>query len=206
VNTPPEKDTADREFHVPVGHRNRDLDREQPKQGRELDHGIERDRRGILERIANGVANHRRGVQFRPLLAEVHFDDLLCIIPGPARIGHEDGLEQAEECDPDQVANEEIGIEKWQREREAEDDDEDVPHAFLRVNGADAHDLLAVLFRRGRCVELHVLLDVDHGAIGTSDHRLTRGSGKPIDHGTAHDQPQDNLGLHNAQLGNHPAE
>ena len=39
----------------------------------------------------------------------------------PVGIGHEDGLEEAEERDADQVADEEVRIEERQRQREAED-------------------------------------------------------------------------------------
>jgi hypothetical protein len=42
------------------------------------------------------------------LLAHVDFDDLLGVVPGTAGVGHEDGLEQAEERDADQVADEEV--------------------------------------------------------------------------------------------------
>jgi len=87
--------------------------------------------------------------------------------PGAAGVGHEDGLEEAEEGDADEVADEEVGVEERQRERHAEDDDEDVPHALLGVDGADADDLLRVLLGGGLGIELHVLLDVDHGAVGT---------------------------------------
>ena len=52
-------------------------------------------------------------------------------------VRHEDGLEQAEERHRDQVGDEEIRIEEGQGERQAEDHDEDVDHALLRIESAD---------------------------------------------------------------------
>jgi hypothetical protein len=111
---------------------------------------------------------------------------------------------KSEERDADQVADEEVRIEERQGEREAEHHDEDVPHALLRVLGADAHHFLAVLVRRRRGVELHVLLDVHHRAIGAGHDRLAGRAGEPVDHRAAHDQAQDDLGLHDAQRARPP--
>ena len=52
-------------------------------------------------------------------------------------------------------------------------------------------------------VELHVLLDVDHRAIGAGDDRLAGSAGEPVDHRAAHDQAEDDFGLHDAELGHH---
>ena len=72
------------------------------------------------------------------LLAQVGLDDLLGVVPRAAGVGHEDGLEQAEEGDADQVADEEVGVEERQGQGEAEDHDEDVDHAVLGVLRADS--------------------------------------------------------------------
>src|SRR5581483_5177951 len=98
-----------------------------------------------------------------------------------------------------EIADEEVRIEERQREGEAEDHDEDVPHAFLRVFGADADDFLAVLVGRGGGIEVHIVLDVNHGAIGAGYDRLGRSAGEPIDDAAAHDQPEDHFRLHDAQ-------
>src|SRR5207249_2454059 len=125
-------------------HSDRDFDGEQAEERREFDDRVHRYRGSIFEWIANSITDYRRGMQVSAFLAKVHFHDFLGIVPSAAGIGHENRLEQAEEGDADQIANKEIGIEKRQRQRKAENHDEDVPHAFLRVLGADAHDLLAV--------------------------------------------------------------
>ena len=44
-----------------------------------------------------------------------------------------------------EVTDEEIRIEERERQRKAEDHDEDVDHPFLGVNRADLHHFLAVL-------------------------------------------------------------
>ena len=70
--------------------------------------GIHRHRAGVLERIAHGVADDGRGVQLGALLFQIHFDDFLGVVPRAAGVGHEDGLEQAEERDAHEIADEEI--------------------------------------------------------------------------------------------------
>ena len=85
-----------------------------------------------------------------PFFLSSVFDDLLGVVPGAARVGHEDGLEEAEERDRDQVADEEERLEEGERQSREEDGQEDVEHAFLRVLGADLHHLLAILDGRLR--------------------------------------------------------
>ena len=48
-------------------------------------------------------------MEIRSLLAHVHFDDLLSVVPA-ARVGREDGPNKPEERDADQVADEEVGL------------------------------------------------------------------------------------------------
>ena len=78
------------------------------------------------------------------LLLQLDLDELLGVVPGAAGVGHEDGLEQAEERDRDQVADEEVRLEAGEGQRGEEDGQEDVEHALLRVLRADLDDLLAV--------------------------------------------------------------
>src|SRR5438034_3637945 len=72
------------------------LNSQQPEQRGELDDRIERDRRRILEWIANGVADHSGGMQRSTLLFELYLDDFLCVVPGAASICHENRLEETE--------------------------------------------------------------------------------------------------------------
>ena len=106
----------------------------------------------------------------------------------------------------DKVANEEIRVEERQRQCHAEDDDEDVPHALLRIDGADADDFLAVLFRGRLGVEFYVLLDINHRAIRAGDDRLGGRAGEPVNHRAAHEEAEDDFRLHEAQMADHVAE
>ena len=176
---------------------------EQAKERGELDHGIERHRTGVFERVTNRVAHDRGGMKRRSFHFQIHLHDFLGVVPGATGIGHENCLEQAEERDGDEIADEKVGVEKCQRKREAENHNEDVPHAFLGVHCANADDFFAVGFRGSGGIQLHVVLNVNHGAIGPGDHRLGAGPGKPIDHRAPHEQAQNNLRLHDAQGFNH---
>ena len=46
-----------------------------------------------------------------------------------------------------------------------------------------------------------MLLDVDDGAVGAGDDRLAGGAGEPVDHRAAHDEAEDDLGLHDGEGG-----
>ena len=52
-----------------------------------------------------------------PFCLQLDLDDLLGVVPGAAGVGHEDGLEQAEERDRDQVADEEVRLEEGEGQR-----------------------------------------------------------------------------------------
>src|SRR5450432_1828231 len=174
---------------------------EQAEERRELDDRVHGDRRRVLEGIAHGVAHDARGVQRRALLLEVDLDELLGVVPGAARVGHEDGLEETEEGDRDQVADEEERLEAREGERAEEDGEKDVEHALLRALRADLDDLLAVgdagLLR---AVELDVPLDELDGAVGARAHGLRRGAREPVDDGAAHDEPQEEGRVQDRQL------
>ena len=170
-----------------------ELDGEQAEQGGELDDRVHRHRRGVLERVADGVADHGGGVQRRALLLEVDLDHLLGVVPGAAGVGHEDRLVEAEERDRDQVADEEERLEAGERQRREEHRQEDVEHALLRVLGADLDHPLAS--RRPRpswpsASRRMLLLDELDGAVGAGGDRLGGGAGEPVDDGAAHDQAE----------------
>src|SRR3989442_3267674 len=63
------------------GQRDRQLDREQAKQRREFDDRVHRDRRRILEWVANGVADDGGVVQRRAFLLQLGLHDLLGVVP-----------------------------------------------------------------------------------------------------------------------------
>ena len=178
-----------------VLHRNRDLNGEKAEERRELDDGIERDRAGVLERIANGVANNACRVKVSALRAHVNFDDLLRVVPCATCVGHEERLIEAEERHRDEVTNEEERIKERQTQREEEDHHEDVDHALLRVNGANLDDFLRVLNAGFRLGEIDVLLDKDHRAVCTRDNRLRGCTSEPVDHSAADEQTEQNRGF-----------
>ena len=93
------------------------FDGQQSEQRRELDDRVQGDRRGVLERIADRVADHRGLMQCGALGLQLDLHDLLRVVPGAAGIGHEDGLVQAEEGDRDQIADKEVGFDERERER-----------------------------------------------------------------------------------------
>ena len=128
-------------------------------------------------------------------LLQIDFDDLLGVIPATAGIGHEDSLEETEEGDPDEVADEEVGIDEGQGQGHEEDDDEDVDHPLLGVNGTDLDDFLTVFYRCFRLVEIDIFLNVNDGPVGARYNGLDRGAGEPVDHAAAHEEAEDNFRL-----------
>ena len=201
-----EEDHGHAEFQAGVLHRYGDLHGEQAEERRELDHRIQGDRRGILERVAHGVADDRRLVQRGVLLLQVHLDDLLGVIPAAAGIGHENRLEEAEEGDGDEITDEEVGVEEGEPQGHEEDHDEDVDHPLLGIDRTDLDDLLAVLDGGFILVQFDMILDVDDRLIGTRHDGLDGGAGEPVDHAAAHEQAQDDLRLDEAQFRDHVSE
>ena len=62
----------------------------------QFDEDVQRRAAGVLERVADGVANHCSLVVLRTFAAEVAFlDILLGIVPSTARVGHENGQDEA---------------------------------------------------------------------------------------------------------------
>ena len=183
------------------GELHRQLHGQQAEQRGELDDRVEGHRRGVLEGIADRVADDRGVVQRRALLLQLDLDDLLGVVPSGAGVGHEDGLVKAEDGDGDEVADEEEGLDEGEGQGGEEHRDEDVQHALLRVLRADLHDLLAVRDRS----PLHpfqpdVGLDELHGAVGAGGHRLGGSAGEPVDHGPAGDQAEDERGVEEREL------
>src|ERR1700722_17854457 len=169
----------------------RELDGQETEEGRELDDRVHRDAAGVLEWIANRVADDARVVQRRALLLQLDLDDLLGVVPGAAGVRHEQGLEEAEERDRDQVPDEEERVEERERQGAEEDDQEDVEHSLLRVRRADLDDLLAVGDRRlGRSVQLDVRLDVLDRAVRAGAHGLRAGAREPVDDRAAGDEAE----------------
>jgi hypothetical protein len=75
----------------------------------DLDQRVDGRARGVLVRIADGVAGHRRLVGVGTLAAEVAFlDVLLGVVPGAAAGAHRDRDEQARDDRADQQAAERL--------------------------------------------------------------------------------------------------
>ncbi len=76
-------------------------------------------------------------------------------------------------------------------QRSEEHREKDVEHAFLRILGANLHDLLAVGHRGFlHPFELDVGLDEFDRAIGARGHGLCRCAGEPVNHRAAGDQAE----------------
>src|SRR5580704_1411971 len=115
---------------------NGEFDGQKAEQRRELDDWVERDGAGVLKRIADRVANDSGVVEWRALLFQLDFDDLLGVIPCATGVGHEDGLIEAEDRDREEITDKEERLDEGEGQRREEDGDEDVKHALLRVLGA----------------------------------------------------------------------
>ena len=177
------------------------LDRQQTKERGELDHRIHGHRRSVLERIADGIADDRGVMQGRAFLFQFNFDDLLCVVPGAAGVGHENRLIQAEQRDRDQVADEEELVEEGEPEGGEEDRQEDVEHPRLGVLGADLDHLLAVggAGLLGR-LQVDVRLDELDGPVRPGGDRLGARPGEPVDHRPAGDQAEQERRVQDRQV------
>ena len=109
-------------FALGCGQLHGEFDGEEAEERRELDDRVEGDGGGVLEGIADGVADDCGVVERRAFLLQFDFDDFLGVVPGAAGVGHEDGLVEAEDGDGEQVADEEEGLDEgegqaWRRRR-----------------------------------------------------------------------------------------
>src|ERR1700731_3516766 len=124
-------------------------------------------------------------------LLQFHFHNLFGVVPGPAGIGHKDGLVEAEDGDGNQVADEEVWLQEGKSERGEEHSQKDVKHSFLRVLGADLHYLLAVLDGGLlHAFQADILLDELHCPVSAGGDGLHGCAGKPVDDGATCNQTQ----------------
>src|SRR5437667_8284493 len=168
-----------------------ELDGEQAEERRELDDWIECDGRGVLERIADGVANDSSVVERGALLFELDLNDLLGVVPGAAGVGHENGLIQAKNGDGEKVADKKEGLDESEGQRGKKYRDENVQHAFLRVLRANLDDFLAVCDAGGSgSFELDVGFDEFNSAVSARSYGLRGSAGEPVNHGATGDQAE----------------
>ena len=188
--------------HPLGGQADGEFDGEQAEEGRELDNGVERHRRGVLEGVPDGVADDRGVVQGRALHVQVDLDDLLRVVPRAPGVGHVDRLIQAEDRDRHQVADEQEGLDEGQGQRDEEDRQEDGEHPLLGVLGADLDHPAGVLHRGPLRpgVQVDGLLDEGHRPVGARGDRLDGGPGEPEDDGAPGDQAQEEGGVHEGQV------
>ena len=165
--------------------------RKQAEQRREFDNRIHRNRRGVLEGIADGIANDGRRMQRRAFFLQLDFNDFLSIIPSSAAVCHENRLEQPKQGDRNQVTDKEIGFDEGKGQRREEHGQENIEHAALRIQSANLHHALAVGHRRLlHALELDIGLDEFHRSIRAGRHGLSGGAGKPVDHRPAGDEAE----------------
>src|SRR5262245_31196676 len=126
------------------------------------------------------------------LRLEFDLDNFLRVVPGAPGVGHEDGLEQAEERDGNQVADEEKRLEERKGEAGEKHGQEDVEHPALRVQRADLDYLLAVRHRRLLDpVEADISLDELDSAVRSGADGLRGRTSEPVDHGAAHHEAKE---------------
>ena len=140
-------------------------------------------------------------MQRRALGLQLDLDDFLRVVPRATRVRHEDRLEQTEERDGNQVADEEEGLEKREREGREEHRQENVEHPALRVLRADLHDFFAVGHRRFLdAFQPDVRLDELDRAVGARAHGLRRGAGEPVNDGAAGDEAEQERRVEDREL------
>src|SRR5262249_10873814 len=151
---------------------------------RELDNRVQRHRTGVLEWIANSVANHRRCVQICPLSLQLGFDDFLRVVPRTPCIRHENSLIQTEQGDGNQIPDKEIWLQKCEAQRREEYCQKDIEHPLLRILRTDLDDPFGVAYRclRG-AFQLDIGLDELHSPVRTGTDSLRGGAREPIDNG-----------------------
>ena len=178
------------------------FNRQQTEQRRELDDRVHRDRRRVLERIANGVTDNSRCVQLCTLGAQFRLDDLLGVVPCATGVRHEHGLIQTDDRQRDQVADEEERLDERTSQRTEEHGHEDVEHALLCILRTDGNDALAVgNVGLGRAfVKFHVVLDELNGTIGTGRNSLGRSTGEPEDRRATSDQTEQERRVQHRQM------
>src|SRR5205807_7655607 len=109
-------------------------------------------------------------------------------------------LVQSEYGNRDQIADKEKRLDKGKSQRSKEDCQKDIEHSFLRVLGADFHDLFAVRDRS--------LLDAFQFDVGFNEFnrtirarcdRLCRSASEPVDDRAARNQTQEKQGVEQRQ-------
>ena len=140
-------------------------------------------------------------MQVRSLGVHFGLHDLLRIVPRATGVGHENGLVKTDDGQRNQVTDEEEGFDEGAGQGAEKHRHEDVEHAFLRVDGADLDDLLAVLLRRlDHLIEPDVRADELDRTVGTGRHGLCAGAREPEDGCPAGDQAEQERRMQQRQL------
>ena len=132
---------------------------------------------------------------------QIDFNHFLGIVPGTAGICHIQSLKQTKDRYRNQIAGKQRCIKAGKGNRKREDDDENVQHAFLRINRADFDHALGILNRRCLVgIQLDVLLNVVDRAISTGRNRLHRSAREPVNDRAAQNQAEQNIRIQQVQL------
>jgi hypothetical protein len=152
---------------------------QQRHQVHHLDQRVDRRAGGVLERIADGVADHDRLVHVGALAAVVAFlDVLLGVVPRPAGVGQEVRHQLTDDDGGDQVAAERVRAEAEPNGHRHEHGEQGRRGELAeRSAGADVDDravvgLLGVVHDPGLLAELATNLFHDHA--GGAAHREDR--------------------------------
>src|SRR6185437_9378066 len=138
----------------------------------DLDQRVHGRTRGVLVRIAHGVAGDRGFVRLGTLAAEVAvFDVLLGVVPGAAAGGHRDGHEQAGDDGADQDTAQRLRTQD-QPDQDRHDDRQQRRDDHFLDRGPGQHVHRAVVLRLAGA--LHDALDLAELAPDFLDHRTRR--------------------------------
>ena len=117
------------------------------------------------------------------LLLQINFYDLFGIVPGAARISHENRLIQTEDRNRYQVADEVERFNECERKSGKKDSKENIQHSLLRVLSANLHHFLAIRNRSFlHAFQSNIRFDEFDRAVSSGGHSLGGCASEPVNH------------------------
>ena len=142
----------------------------------ELDQDVERRTGGVLEGIADRVADDRSLVGVAALAAHVAtFDTLLGVVPGAARVRHEDRLHDTHDESSSEQATERMHAPESRQDRSEDRDDARDDHLLERAIGRDLHAACGVRLDR-TLHDVRVLAELTTDLLDHDEGRITNGT------------------------------
>ena len=171
----------------------------------QLDQDVQRRARRILERVAHRVAYDRSLVVVRSLAAEVALlDEFLCVVPGSARVGHENGQHEARAQAAYQQSHHACHSEdKADRDRYENREYRREQHLALRALGRDRHaaGIVRCRFSFEYALDLTELSPYFlHHALGGATYGIHRKPAEQECHHRADEGSHQNVRIHQRDL------